>query len=78
MLQRAIEELTHQRTVIMIAHRLKTVRNADLIIVMDQGRVVQRGSHDELMAKGGAYADFVNLREQSVGWKLGRQVELSS
>ena len=69
-LQRAISELTKSKTVIMIAHRLKTVRNADQILVLDKGRIVQRGTHESLMAEGGLYADFVNMREKTVGWKI--------
>ena len=70
-LQRAIAELTRSKTVIMIAHRLKTVRDADQIVVLDGGRIVQRGTHDALMAEGGLYADFVGMRERAIGWKLG-------
>ena len=66
-LQRAIAELTKSKTVIMIAHRLKTVRNANQILVLDQGRIVQRGTHESLMKEGGIYADFVNMREKTVG-----------
>ncbi|EPD77365.1 ABC transporter ATP-binding protein [Atopobium sp. oral taxon 199] len=69
-LQRAIAELTQSKTVIMIAHRLKTVRNADQILVLDHGHIVQRGTHESLMAEGGLYADFVNMREKTVGWKI--------
>ena len=70
-LQRAIAGLTRSKTVIMIAHRLKTVRDADQIVVLDGGRIVQRGTHDALMAEGGLYADFVGMRERAIGWKLG-------
>ena len=69
-LQRAIAELTKSKTVIMIAHRLKTVRKANQILVLDKGRIVQRGTHESLMAEGGIYADFVNMREKTVGWKI--------
>lgn len=55
-LQKAIEELTRDKTIIMIAHRLKTVRNADLILVVDDGRIVQQGKHEELIGQKGLYA----------------------
>ncbi len=69
-LQAAIAELTRSKTVIMIAHRLKTVRHAHQILVLDGGKIVQRGNHDQLMAQGGLYAEFIGMRERSVGWKL--------
>lgn len=69
-LMEAIGALTHEKTVIMIAHRLKTVRRADQILVVDKGRLVQRGTHEELMAQGGIYRRFISGREQAVGWKL--------
>lgn len=70
-LQAAIQSLTREKTIIMIAHRLKTVRHADQIVVLDDGRVVQRGTHDELMREGGLYADLVGMKESALGWKLG-------
>lgn len=69
-LQKAIEALTRDKTIIMIAHRLKTVQNADQILVVDEGRIVQRGRHEELLGQKGIYADFVLGREEAVGWKL--------
>ena len=69
-LQAAIEHLTKDKTVIMIAHRLKTVRNADQIIVLDQGRVVQKGTHEQLIEQGGIYSDFICQRRQATGWKI--------
>ena len=69
-LQAAIEALTRDKTIIMIAHRLKTVRHADQIVVRDGGRIVQRGTHDELLAQKGIYSDFVGMREKAIGWKL--------
>ncbi len=66
----AIRELTQEKTVIMIAHRLKTVRRADQILVVDKGRIVQRGTHDQLLAQDGIYRRFIRGREQAVGWKL--------
>ncbi len=73
-LQDAIEELTRNKTIIMIAHRLKTVRNADQILVIEGGRLSEKGTHRELMANGKTYAAFVRKREQSIGWKLGKAV----
>ena len=69
-LQKAIEALTRDKTIIMIAHRLKTVRHADQILVVDHGRIVQQGKHEELIRQPGIYADFVGSRQQAEGWKL--------
>ena len=66
----AIQELTQEKTVIMIAHRLKTVRHADQILVVDKGQIVQCGTHDELMEQDGIYRHFISGREKAVGWKL--------
>ena len=67
----AIDALTKEKTILMIAHRLKTVRNADQILVVDKGQIVQQGTHDELMKKDGIYKRFVNAREIAGSWKLG-------
>lgn len=69
-LQKAIEALTRDKTIIMIAHRLKTVRHADQILVIDHGRIVQQGKHEQLIEQPGLYADFVGGKKQTVGWKL--------
>ena len=69
-LMAAINELTKEKTVIMIAHRLKTVRNADQIIVLDKGRIAEQGKHDELIKSGGIYARFIDSRKKAVSWKL--------
>ena len=66
----AIEALTKEKTIMMIAHRLKTVRHADNILVIDGGKIVQCGTHDELMHQGGIYRRFVESRELAVGWKV--------
>lgn len=66
----AIEALTKEKTILMIAHRLKTVRHADNILVIDGGKIVQSGTHDELMHQGGIYHRFVESRELAVGWKV--------
>ena len=69
-LMEAISELTREKTVIMIAHRLKTVRHADQIIVVDKGQVIQRGTHEELLRQDGIYRRFITGREQAADWKL--------
>ena len=69
-LMEAVSELTHDKTVIMIAHRLKTVRNANVIFVVDHGEIVQQGTHDELVAVDGLYRRFVVERKQAAGWKV--------
>lgn len=66
----AIKELTKEKTILMIAHRLKTVRNADRIYVIDKGKIVQQGTHEELMKNEGIYRDFVSARSEAIGWKL--------
>ena len=71
-LQRAIEALTHDKTIIMIAHRLKTVQNADQILVLNNAHIVQRGTHAELIQQKGLYADFVSARQEAIGWKLAQ------
>ncbi len=69
-LQKAIEVLTRDKTILMIAHRLKTVRRADQILVLADGRIVQQGRHEELIDQPGIYADFVGGRKETEGWKL--------
>ena len=71
----AIEELTRGKTLISIAHRLNTVRNADQIVVLDKGRIVQQGTHDTLMGEEGIYRKFVELRQAAAGWRLGATSE---
>ena len=66
----AVAALTKEKTIIMIAHRLKTVRHADRIVVVDKGRIVQQGTHEQLMQQDGIYRRFVDAREQAVSWKL--------
>lgn len=69
-LMAAVQALTKEKTIIMIAHRLKTIRNADQIFVIDKGRIVQNGTHDELMKQDGIYQRFVDSRIQAIGWKI--------
>ena len=67
---KAIEALTKEKTVIMIAHRLKTVRHADQIIVVDQGKIKEQGRHEDLMKQEGTYKKFIESRKMAVSWKL--------
>ena len=66
----AVEALTKEKTIIMIAHRLKTVRHADQIAVVDKGHIFQLGTHEQLMAQEGIYKRFIDARTQAVSWKL--------
>ncbi|MDR2176763.1 MAG: hypothetical protein LBP20_01830 [Treponema sp.] len=67
-IQEAISELCRGKTLLVIAHRLNTIRHADRILVIADGTVARQGTHDELMAQPGIYRDFVRARESSRGW----------
>ena len=69
-LMQAIQALTAEKTVIMIAHRLKTVESADQILVVDHGSIVQRGTHKELLAQDGIYRNFIGERREAASWKV--------
>ena len=70
LIQAAISELTKGKTIVTIAHRLATIEQADQILVVDDGRVVQCGTHQELVKVPGKYRDFVDIRKRSEGWQL--------
>ena len=72
-LQEAVKALTAGKTLVMIAHRMKTVQEADQILVLDQGRIVQQGRHAELMRQGGIYADFVCSRRSAESWRIAER-----
>lgn len=69
-LMQAIQSLTRDKTIIMIAHRLKTVEHADQILVLDQGRIVEQGKHQDLLAKQGIYSKFIQERETAASWRI--------
>jgi len=69
-LMKAIDALTREKTIIMIAHRLKTVRHAGQIIVIDGGQIAQQGTHDTLMQSDGIYRRFVESRREAASWRL--------
>ena len=69
-LMQAIQALTHDKTIIMIAHRLKTVEHADQILVLDQGRIVEQGKHQDLLAKQGIYSKFIQERKTAASWRI--------
>lgn len=64
MVQKALDTAMLNRTTLVIAHRLSTIRNADLIVVMDEGRIAEQGTHNELMSKKGIYYNLVQQQEQ--------------
>lgn len=70
LIQEAISALTHGKTIIMIAHRLATIENADQILVLDDGTVTQKGTHKELLEQEGTYKEFIRIREQAEGWRI--------
>ncbi len=70
LIQAALSELTKGKTIITIAHRLATIQNADQILVVDDGRIVQRGTHRELAAQPGRYRSFVETRQRAEGWNI--------
>jgi len=63
LVQEALDNLMHGRTTLVIAHRLSTIKNADLICVMHEGRIVERGTHDTLIAQGGYYKKLVDMQK---------------
>lgn len=72
-IQKAFEVLTKGKTVLMIAHRLSTVRNADSILVLQDGKIAEQGNHKSLLAQHGAYAAMWEDYQRSARWKLGKQ-----
>ncbi len=69
-IQKAISALVHGKTVIIIAHRLATIQNADQILVVDEGSVVQRGIHEELINQEGVYKRFLDIRKTAEEWSI--------
>lgn len=69
--QAGLRALAHDKTLIIVAHRLQTVRAADQIVVLDGGRIAERGDHDALLSRNGRYAGFWNERHKAAGWRLG-------
>ena len=72
-LMQAIQALTRDKTIIMIAHRLKTVEHADQILVLDQGRIVEQGKHQDLLAKQGIYSKFIQERKTAASWRINTE-----
>lgn len=70
-IQEAISELCRGKTLLVIAHRLNTIRHADQILVIADGRIAEQGTHEQLMERGGLYKSFVTVRENSRGWNQG-------
>ena len=73
LIQDAISELTRGKTIITIAHRLATVRNADQILVVDDDRIAEAGTHEELIRQDGIYKRFTQIREKAEGWHVASE-----
>lgn len=69
-IQRAISALTRGKTIVVIAHRLSTIQHADQILVVDDGRIAQRGTHQQLLGQEGVYKRFVDIRRQAENWEI--------
>lgn len=70
LIQAALSELTHGKTIITIAHRLATIQNADQILVVNDGRIVEHGTHEQLLTQNGLYRHFIEIREKAEGWHI--------
>ena len=73
LIQHAISELTKGKTIITIAHRLAIIRNSDQILVVDDGRIAEAGTQDELIRQNGIYKRFTEIRERAEGWNISSQ-----
>lgn len=70
LIQQTISKLTRGKTIITIAHRLATIRSADQILVVDNGRITEAGTHEELIGKGGLYKRFADIHQKAEGWRI--------
>ena len=74
-IQMAFEKLTEGKTVLMIAHRLSTIQNADQILVFNEGKIIEQGTHDSLLAANGKYVSLWRNYQTSIQWKVGKEAQ---
>ncbi len=70
MIQMALQELLQDKTVIMIAHKLSTIKNVDQILVLENGKITQRGTHDQLVSQDGLYQKLWNIQHEASSWSI--------
>ncbi|MEM6803731.1 MAG: ATP-binding cassette domain-containing protein, partial [Bacteroidota bacterium] len=77
-IQRAIQELVKGKTVVVIAHKLASIQEADQILILNDAKIIEFGTHEELLAKNGLYTKLWNIQQKASGWKIARNLQSAS